>query len=88
MSKVLYHKTQLELKVELNAKYPNNSTIIFMECENYKENLPNIKVSESEITIIGSPYQIFNMKRNDIGPYWDHFYNTLNIKLCKSEEEM
>lgn len=80
-SRVLYRKAARTLKQELDAKFPNGNTVVFMDCKDYKLRLPTITVDKDSIKILGSEYQIFNMKRSDAGPYWDYFYRILGIDV-------
>lgn len=84
-SKVLYHKSARTLKQELDTKFPNGNTVVFMDCKDYKLRLPTITVEKDSIKVLGSEYQIFNMKRSDTGAYWDHFYRILDIDVLSEE---
>ncbi len=80
-NKIYYRKSARALKQELDAKFPNGNTVVFMDCKDYKLRLPTITVGSDSIKVLGSEYQIFNMKRSDTGPYWDHFYRILGIEV-------
>lgn len=83
MSEPLYRKSASELKAEYNKKFKSGLTVIFMDCKDYREKLPKVTVNETDIVILGSEYQIFNMKRSDTGPYWDHFWKELEIEIYR-----
>ena len=85
VSRVLYRKSARTLKQELDAKFPNGNTVVFVDCKDYKLRLPTITVGIDSIKILGSEYQIFNMKRSDTGPYWDHFYRILGIDILSED---
>lgn len=85
MTEILYRKSPETLRQELYNLHGNGMTIVFMDCKDYKERLPSIKIEADSLIILGSEYQIFNMKRSDTGPFWDHFWKTIGIDIYKRE---
>lgn len=83
MSKPLYRKSANDLRHEFNKKFKGGLSIVFMDCKDFKEPLPKITIKETEVVILGSEHQIFNMKRSDTGPYWDHFWKELEIEIYR-----
>ncbi len=82
-----YRKTNTELNKEFTTKFNNNSVVIFRECAQFREQMPSVEPTDTGIIVTGSPYQIFNMKRNDTSVYWDHFYTALDIELLTEKQE-
>lgn len=85
MKKILYRKNPRQLRMELRDKFPNQDVVIFKDCPNYRLRVPTVTVRDDHIEILGSEYQIFNMKREDLGHYWDYFYKSLGIEILTEE---
>lgn len=75
----------LDVKKEFNIRY-GNFVVVMHSCGNYIERMPKVTIDDDIITILGSEYQIFNMKRSDSCAYWEHFYKVLGIDINGSLE--
>lgn len=85
MNKVLYRKNPRQLRMELREKFPSQDAVVFKDCPNYRSRVPTVTVRDDHIEILGSEYQIFNMKRYDLSHYWDYFYKSLGIEVLTEE---
>lgn len=82
-----YRKSNAVINKEFSTKYGAKAVVIFKECAHYQGIKPKVTVTETAIEVMGTPYQIFNMKRSDHSDHWEHFYDVLGIQTTIEQED-